>query len=312
MLTRPDIRFRCPPKYIRPSAHPYLLLSRCGTLCVTVNMSGEYVGWDTATYERVFSFEVAADGRCLPAISQCKTRCYVACSYHFCEVALPSGEVLRKFEADSRGVFACGGVVVIQGTNGVTVYDNELRLFGSLSHKDCNRVAVSDCGGWVITSSLSDEKALLWDMNTGEAVACVPAGTYVAVSQSASVLAVGCSVRHCSDSVQLYDCSGAALGSLENILNKRSRVCAVQFTPCGKYVVVGFFHDDEFSLNTEYTLHQYDVATMSCVKVIRNVRKSSTFMFAISPCSRVVIVWSSERKIFMTKRLYPYLHCTSQ
>ena len=283
---------KCPAEYTSQGAYSFSLLSRCGMLCVFLQWNGEYVGFDTETFDTVFSFRVDAALRLLPSLSQCKTRCYLACVDHFCEVALPGGEVLRKFEEDSREVFACGGVVVSKGTNGVSVYDKHLTLLRSLSHEDCNRVAVSDCGGWVMTSSNKENNVRLWDVTTGAVVACVPAGTYVALSRSASVFAV-----ECSEKVQLYDWSGAALGSLEN---KQSLVSAVQFTPCGKYVAVSFVARGVRA--NKAALHQYDVATMSCVRVFRNVGKS----FTISPCSRVVVFRSSERDAFVTRHLYPY------
>ena len=62
-------------------------------------------------------------------------------------------------------MFACGGVVVSKGTDGVSVYDEDLTLLRSLSHEGCNwHVAVSDCGGWVITSS--------WEENNARSVGC--------------------------------------------------------------------------------------------------------------------------------------------
>ena len=164
------------------------------------------------------------------------------------------------------------------------------------------KVAVSDCGGWVITASLSENNARLWDVNTGEAVACVPADErFVALSRCASVFAVVC-----SEKVQLYDWSGAALGSFEE---EESRVFAVQFTPCGKYVVIGFVSGDFVLDSEEHTLHQYDVATMSCVHVIPNADQAT---FAISPCSRVVLFESGDSDDLVSQHLYPYLSDVSE
>ena len=152
----------------------------------------------------------------------------------------------------------------------------------------------------MITSSKKERNARLWDVNTGEVVACVPAdGEYVALSRSASVFAVVC-----YGEVQLYDWSGAALGSFEK---GQHRVCAVQFTPCGKYVVVAL-DNNGVRYSEEYTLHQYDVATMSCVHVIQNAEG----LCAISPCSRVVVskaaggATTAGSHVVVTQHLYPY------
>ena len=158
-----------------------LSLSHCGTLCIYYDWSGHVGGFDTETFDTVFSFEVDNEVHGAPAISQCKTRCYLACwSKGLLEVALPGGEVLRKVDGTPHAVFACGGVILSQGTDGVSVYDDDLTLLRSLSHKQCRKMAVSDCGGWVITSSEGKE-ARLWDVNTGEVVACVPAEGWCAV-----------------------------------------------------------------------------------------------------------------------------------
>ena len=117
--------------------------------------------------------------------------------------------------------------------DGVSVYDEDLTLLRSLSHEECGRVAVSDCGGWVITSSNKEKNARLWDVNTGEAVACVPAEGWwyrVALSRSASVFAVVFAEAE-NYTVQLYDWSGAALGSV----HAAGEVGSMQFTPCGKF-----------------------------------------------------------------------------
>ena len=127
-------------------------------------------------------------------------------------------------------------------------------------------------------------------------MACVPTdGNHVALSRCASVFAVGF-----YDKVQLYDWSGAALGSFEK---EKCHVGVVQFTPCGKYVVIGFGSGALFC--EEYTLHQYDVATMSCVRVIQDTKG----VFAISPCSRVVVFKAggdAGSNVIVTRHLYPY------
>ena len=270
-------------------------LSPCGALCLFTQDEGYVTGLDTETFNPAFRFKVDFDVWGPPAISRCKTRCYMVCRNGLLQVALPGGEVLRKVNNPSFQVFACGGVVVSRCRGGVSVYDEDLTLLRTLSHTGCGNVAVSDCGGWVTTSSDSAEEknARLWDVNTGEAVACVPAdGWNAALSRCASVFAVVC-----SDEVQLYDWSGAALRSVEN---EESRVCDVQFTPCGKYVVVAF------ARGKEHALHQYDVATMSCVRVIQDARG----LFAISPCSRVVVFKAAGgdagSDVLVTQHLYPY------
>ena len=286
---------KCPAEY--NARVEGLSLSRCGTLCVYSNRSGDVGGFDTETFDTVFSFEVDGDVRGRPAISQCKTRCYLACGDHLLEVALPGGEVVRKVDGSWRLVFACGGVVVSQVRDGVSVYDEDLTLLRTLSHEGCWRASVSDCGGWVITSSW-EENARLWDVNTGEAVTCVPAEGWwcgVALSRSASVFAV-----EGSGNVQLYDWSGVALGTID----VGGDVEGMQFTLCGKYLVVrveGAGSDDDTDDDHNTPLHQYDVTTMSCVHVIPQCSGA----FAISPCSRVVVVLQTNG-IIVTKHLYPH------
>ena len=305
VLARPRFAdIKCPAEYSADGGATYMSLSRCGTVCVFVHWNGLVEGFDTETFDTVFSFGVRGIECALmvrgapvisvhgpPAISRCMTRCYLACAHHLLEVALPGGEVLRKVEGSSMAVFACGSVVVSKGKDGVSVYDEDLTLLRFLSHEGCEGEAVSDCGGWVITSSLTEMKVRLWDVNTGEAVACVPEGDWcsVALSRSASVFAVGV-----DNTVHLYDWSGAALRSID----VGGVVVVMQFTPSGKYLVVGI-HDDE---DPHYThLHQYDVATMSCVSELQCSFES----FAISPCSRVVVVWEADTNI-ATRHLYPY------
>ena len=271
-----------------------LTLSSCGALCLFRQEDGSVTGLDTETFNIAFKFKIDFVVSGVLAISRCKTRCYMRCWEAMHEVALPGGEVLRKVDGNCMSVSACGSVVVSQGEDGVSVYDEDLTLLRSLLHKGCKNMAVSDCGGWVLTSSRGEENARLWDVNTGEDVACVPAdGECVALSLSASIFAVVS-----SDKVQFYDWSGAALGSFEK---EESRVCAVQFTPCGKSVVVCFESGEVFC--EEYTLHQYDVATMSCVRTFRGV---APFALTISPCSRVVVVINLECDTIETRHLYPY------
>ena len=290
VLARRLADIKCPAEYTVPPHTEHLSLSPCGTLCVFYHDSWVtcFGGFDTETFETAFEFEIELSGRGPPAI-WCKSRCYMACGHYLAEVALPSGEVVRKVDGSSFQVFAGCSVVVSKGKDGVSVYDEDLTLLRSLPHEVCGKVAVS--GGWVITSSKKEKNVRLWDVNTGEAVACVPANAgHVAISQSGSVFAV-----ECSDEVQLYDWSGEALGSLEKEEHHRC-VCGVQFTPCGKYLVV------VLAGYPSYSLHQYDVATMSCVRVIPD----STHIFVISPCSRVVMFESSERGALVTQHLYPY------
>ena len=298
---------KCPAEYTATHVQS-LSLSRCGTLCVHRGMRSRYVdGFDTETFDTVFEFKMDTNlNTAPPAISQCKTRCYLACNDYLLKVALPGGEVVRKVDVPSYAVFACGNVVVSKGKDGVSVYDEDLTLLRSLSHGrqlGCWKVAVSDCGGWVITSSWKEKKARLWDVNTGEAVACVPADEKwgsVALSRSASVFAVGC-----FGNVQLYDWSGVALRRID--MDGDGGVEVIHFTPCGKYLVVGIrfateSDDDEAYEDYNTQLHQYDVATMSRVHVI-----PQTFggYFAISPCSRVGVAMQSDSVIVM-RHLHPH------
>ena len=297
VLARCFADIRCPAEYSvevppgRQGMSTYdFSLTPCGALCL-FTQDGYVTGLDTETFSPAFRFKVDFPVCGAPAISRCKTRCYLPCKDGLHEVALPGGEVLRKVEGPSFKTFVCGGVVVSQGNDGISVYDEDLTLLRSLSHEGCMGVAVSHCGGWVITSSFSHQKARLWDVDTGEGVACVPAdGGIVSLSRCASVFAV-----ECDGEVHLYDWSGAALGSFEE---EQYAVSWVQFTPCGKYVVVAF--GDLFS--EEYTLHQYDVVTMSCVRVIQDCGS----IFVISPCSRVVVFKAAGGDVVVTQHLYPY------
>ena len=315
VLARRFADIKCPAKHSVPEDLCNFSLSPCGTLCLYFHLKyfsnpdggigSTGVGFYTETFETAFKFEIEFGGLGPAAISRCKTHCYMAFRRCLAKVALPGGEVVRKVEGNSTWVFACGGVVVSQGEDGVSVYDEDLTLLRFLSHTGCNEgygngMAVSDCGGWVITSSNTEQNVRLWDVNTGEAVACVPAdGRHVAYSRCASVFAV-----ECSDKVQLYDWSGAALRSVD----VDGDVGDMQFTPCGKYLVVRvegteseYDSDDDTEDNYNTPLHQYDVATMSCVRVIPHARR-----FVIAPCSRVVLFESGDSYDLVSQHLYPY------
>ena len=293
---------KCPAEYSATHVDN-LSLSRCGTLCIYYNRSGDVGVFDTETFDTVFSFKVDTKVSAAPAISQCKTRCYLPCEDCLLEVALPGGEVIRKVDGTSVSVRTCGSVVVSKGRDGVSVYDEDLTLLRSLSHKRCRDMAVSDCGGWVITSSRKENNARLWDVNTGVTVACVPEDGWqclVALSRSASVVAVG---GHMGKSVHVFDWSGAALRSVD----VGGIVEGMQFTPCGKYFVVAVgvedYNDDvEDCFDYDVQLHQYDVETMSCVHVIPLLSGGS---FAISPCSRILVVMQTNGDI-VTRHLYPH------
>ena len=273
-------------------------LSPCGALCLftqsasNINMPTlcHVTGFDTETFSPAFRFKVDFGVYGPPAISRCRTRCYMACKDGVRVVALPGGEVVRKVACPTHSVHACGGGVVLRCEQGLLVYDEDLTLLHCLLHERCLNAALSPCGGWVITSSFRERNARLWDVNTGEAVVCVPAdGWHVALSRSASVFAV-----EYSGEVQLYDWSGAALGTFEKA--GYLGVCSMQFTPCGKYLVARLVKE----YSDKYSLHQYDVATMSCVRVFPDVSASS---FAISPCSRVVVFTNSRRDTIVTRHL---------
>ena len=308
VLARPRFAdIKCPAEYTTEPQAMTFTLSRCGKLCVYGNRSGAVVGFDTETFDTAFSFKVDKDVRGPPAISRCKTRCYLPCNKKgLLEVALPGGEVVRKVEGLSILLRTCGGVVVSKGEDGVSVYDEDLTLLRSLSHERCREVAVSDCGRWVITSS-QENNLHLWDVNTGVSVACVSADWWceVALSRPASVFAVGS-----DSSVRLYDWSGAALRSVD--VDEYTIGC-MQFTPCGKYLVVRVdvaeFMDDSdpdgYPYEEKFYLYQYDVATMSCVHVISLRSLSSSDSFVISPCSRVVVNRQRDG-VIVTRHLYPH------
>ena len=308
VLAFPCADIRCPDEYKMEGEEKNisvsgLSLSRCGKLCFLLlskfsSRERRICGFDTETFKPLFLFRVDDSAR-RPAISRCKTRCYLSCRDHFREVALPGGKVLRKVEGKSQSVFACGSVVVSQGKDGVSVYDEDLTLLRSLSHTGCEKVSVSHCGGWVITSSTAEYDTRVWDVNTGVDVACVPVGGCVAVSQSASAFAVGDS----DGRVHLYDLSGASLGTFDvgeaglGSVDMREAwdVNIIQFTPCGKYCVVGSYTIEQWRLD------QYDVASMSCVRVITDCTT-----FAISPCSLVVVSFHPFRNSMMTRHLHPH------
>ena len=69
-------------------------------------------------------------------------------------------------------------------------------------------------------------------------------------------------------------------------------------------VVKNFYveHDNRAGLVCISDLHQYDVATMSCVYVIPQLSGES---FAISPCSRVVVAMQ-RGGVIVTRHLYPH------
>ena len=297
VLARCFADIKCPAEYSAPH-RGHLSLSRCGTLCVYCSRDGHVGGFDTETFDTVFSFEAEKNVFGPPAISQCKTRCYLACGDCLLEVALPGGEVVRKVDCALWTLLSCGSVVVFQGKDCVSVYDEDLTLLRSLSHQGCCPVALSDCGGWVLTSSHTEKNVHLWDVNTGEAVACVPVvpGSSLALSRSASVFAVASSGK-----VQLFDWSGAPLRSID----VGWCVCGMQFTPCGKYLVVKVQvrGNDDGQCPDSVHLHQYDVTTMSCVRVIPQTRVGGSF--AILPCSRVVVSFQPDG-IIVTRHLYPH------
>ena len=303
VLARRFADIKCPAEYSAQRSVKHLSLSRCGTLCVFVQKNEVYVGFDTETFDTVFEFKVDGAKQTLPAISQCKTRCYLAYGDDLRMVALPGGEVIRKVDGPSYSVFACGSVVLSQGI-GVSVYDEDLTLLRSLSHQcwGVQKVALSHCGGWLLASAHPERQARLWDVNTGEAVACVPTEglSGVALSRSASVFAVGE-----KDGVHLFDWSGAALGIID-VDGWDIEDTHMQFTPCGKYLVVKVqeYYDDERDDEGSVELHQYDVATMSRVRVIVDLH-AKCLSFAISPCSRVAVFVSSSNTI-VTKPLYPH------
>ena len=118
------------------------------------------------------------------------------------------------------------------------------------------------------------------------------------LSRAASVFAV-----YCGD-IKLYDWSGAPLGRIE----MDNGFGGMHFTPCGKYLVVQHTFRDYsiYAQLHQYSaeLHQYDVATMSCVRVMPKTKLLDCVSFVISPCSRVVM-WVVSTHI-ATAYLYPH------
>ena len=296
----------CPADYnIEGDPAEDLSLSSCGRLCIYALSCHGFVGIDTETFKTSFSFTADADNELCytpraPAISRCKTHCYAACENAFLKIALPGGEVLRRVTDSthhSRAVFACGDVVVSQSRELVVVYDKDLTFLRSIEHYGLARVAVSDCGGWMTTSSMTYGDTCLWNIKTGVCVACVDmkgprCELDVAISRPASVFAMGS---------QLFDWSGTALGTLD----VDGTVEGLQFTPCGKYLVIRTVDNDD---DGEICVLQYDVATMSCVRAIDVPLEDDDWLcgaqFAISPCSRVVIFLQQHG--VATRHLYPY------
>ena len=143
VLSRPRFAdIKCPAKHSVPDNLCNFSLSPCGTLCLYFhlersNPSGGIgstgVGFDTETFETAFKFETKCRGLGRAAISRCKTHCYLAFRRCLAKVALPGGEVLCKVDGNFHSVFTCGVVVVSQGEDGVSVYDEDLTLLRSLS-----------------------------------------------------------------------------------------------------------------------------------------------------------------------------------
>ena len=109
-----------------------------------------------------------------------------------------------------------------------------------------------------------------------------------------------------SGNVHLFDWSGAALRSAD----VGADVGDMQFTPCGKYLVVRVGVEEPHDNDSDWVsystyLHQYDVATMSCVRVMPQCTFSDSVSFAISPCSRVVVV-TQRHGVIATRHLYPH------
>ena len=122
-------------------------LSSCGAICLfsghgAAQKDSSVIGIDTDTFGPAFMFKVDIKVCGAPAISRCKTRCYLASRNCLLEVALPGGEVLRKVDCASYSVFACGSVVVSRDERSVSVYDEDLTLLRTLSHTGCNEVVV--------------------------------------------------------------------------------------------------------------------------------------------------------------------------
>ena len=120
VLARYFADIKCPAEYsaeVTTGGHRrymhHLSLSPCGALCLFTQRAGSvtYVtGLDTETFSPAFKFKVDIEVCGPPAISQFKTRCYLACREGMHEVALPGGEVVRKVNGISG---QCSRVAVL-------------------------------------------------------------------------------------------------------------------------------------------------------------------------------------------------------
>ena len=277
-------------------------LSHCATLCVTVcsgpGSTPHVYGFDTESFETLFKFALPITKVYPPAISPCKTRCYMPCESSFYVIELPGGDVTDAVDVCSKSVFTCGALVVAKDTDGVSVYDEDLMLLRSLLHNKCSRMAASTCGKWLMTSSSHEMNARVWNIDTGLAVACVQtAGGYrtLAISSRKSIYAV-----NNGQAVRLHNWSATE----SRDFSADGDVTRMQFTPCGQYLVVQIMRDYDRDNKCEmFELHQYTVDTLSCVHV---VPRSCGRSYAISPCSRVVM-FQSPATVIVTRPLYPYI-----
>ena len=292
VLARPQVAdIRCPHEYSLPStcsSISYWTVSQCGRLCVAVyrNKTGLFCvgGFDTESFATVVGFDLLRAVKGKPAISRCTSFLYLPSRNGFDEIGLQSGKVLRTVMGEARSVHTSGNVVAAPGGSGVSVYNEDLVLQHCLQHKYCSWVELTRCGRWALTTSTLDPTVRLWDVNTGCALASVARRSGCEMALSRSVFAL-----QCDDAVQLYTVDGGGVGSL------RVDVRSMAFTPCGQYLVV--LLEGEGSV-----VHQYDVATQGCVKVIAHEGLES---FVVSPCSRVIVLSTYPSK-FATKYLYPY------
>ena len=283
-----DVRY--PAAYSLPPGSTLrgVALSPCGALCLCTFDYYEYItGFSTENFNRLMAmkFTVGSAVYGPPAVSRCKTRCYLACGECFHEATMPKGKILRTIEGSSQAVYTAGDTVVSQDLHRVMVYDTNLTLHRILSHAGLKNVALSDCGIWVLSTSSLDITRL-WDLRSEDVVATAPAGEacVVALSRCASVFAV---VQR--GAVHLYDWSGGAL----HTISMQDTCQDMHFTPCGRYLVI--------SANG---LSQYEVATAT---LVREFAAAYGTTFAITPCSRTVIFQqSSPNDDIVTKRLYPH------
>ena len=135
--------FKCPAEFSEDISE--FALSPCGTLClIFIQVNDELVtcvGFYTETFNTAFKFDFECDGLGRPAVSRCKARCYMPYGDDLHELALPSGEVLRKVDGRSKGsesarsAFASDSVVVTSCDEFVSVYDTDLTLLRSFSHE---------------------------------------------------------------------------------------------------------------------------------------------------------------------------------